>query len=258
MNGICAFSGHGAGNEYRLFEGDCFENMASLEEHSIDLVCADLPYGTTFNKWDSRLSMERLWESFRRVCKPGAAVVLSTQQPFTSVVAVSNLKNYRCEWIWEKGCATGFLNAQVYPLKAHENILVFCDRAPIYNPQKTYGHKNYTGSDDGVSQNYGKYRSKRKYGTDGSRFPRTVLKFAHEKGHHPTQKPAPLLEYLIRTHSNPGGVVLDCVMGSGSTGVAALRAGRLFIGIERDAKYFAAAGIRIAEAAAALQGVIHE
>lgn len=203
------------------------------------MVLTDLPYGTTSNQWDSVIPMDELWAAWKRVCKPGAPIVLFTQQPFTTVVAASNLGQLKTELIWEKPQGTNFLNAKKYPMKVHENILVFCDRTPPYNPQKTTGAKPYVTGKNRGSSNYRPMQEMRTVNTDGSRYPRSVLRFTSEKGQHPTQKPVGLCEWLIRTYSNEGDTVLDCTMGSGSTGVAAINAGRSFIGIERDAGYFA-------------------
>lgn len=231
--------------------GDCLALMADLPDASIDAVIGDLPYGTTANKWDSIIPLDEMWAQFRRVCKPGAPIVLFSQQPFTTTLAASNIEQLKSEWIWRKPQGTGFLNAKRYPLKSHENILVFCDRLPPYNPQKSQGHKPYVVGKNKGSTNYRELDPERG-GTvcvDGSRYPTTVLEFGvtkSERGAHPTQKPVALLEYLIRTYSNEGDLVLDPTMGSGSTGVAALNAGRRFVGIERDAGYFAVAEERIA------------
>jgi DNA modification methylase len=209
--------------------------MQTLEPASVDLICCDLPYGTTANKWDSIIPLDRLWTAWKRLAKPGAPVVLFTQQPFTTSVALSNRKQFRTEWIWEKSQGSGFLNARRYPLKEHENILVFCDRMPLYNPQKSTGAKPYKVSGGTrLSTNYGKFTKTVTANTDGSRFPTSVLRFNSDRGLHPTQKPEALLDYLIRTYSDPGHVVLDCCMGSGTAGAAAIRAGRRFVGIERD------------------------
>ncbi len=214
--------------------------MKTLPDASVDMVLTDLPYGTTQNKWDSLISLDQLWAAWKRVCKPGAPIVLFTQQPFTTTVAASNLKQFKTEWIWVKSKATGHLNAKRYPLKAHENILVFCDRTPPYHPQmgtgKPYSNSHKPGDSGG---NYGTvgYSSVKNCTT---RYPQTILTFpvAHKAKHHDTEKPVALLEYLINTYTCPNMTVLDCTMGSGSTGVAALNTGRKFIGIERDPEYF--------------------
>jgi DNA modification methylase len=220
--------------------------MAKLPAGSVDMVLTDLPYGTTSNKWDSVIPMDKLWAEWKRICKPGTPIVLFTQQPFTTTVAASNLKELRVEWVWSKPQGTGFLNANRYPLKNHENILVFCDRQPPYYPQKSSGHKPYTTGRGRNSTNYRVFdRDTQTVNTDGTRYPKTVLPFNQEKGLHPTQKPTALLEYLIRTYTNESETVLDCTMGSGSTIVAAINAGRRGIGIEKDENYFNIARERV-------------
>lgn len=230
----------------RLMLGDCLLRMEEIEDGSVDMVLTDLPYGTTQNKWDSIIPLDQLWAAWKRICKPGAPIVLFTQQPFTTTVAASNLKQLKTEWVWEKPQGTGFLNANRYPMKNHENILVFCDGTPRYNPQKSFGHTPYTTGRGRKSTNYGDFDNTPTVCTDGSRYPKTVLKFNQEKGFHPTQKPVALLEYLIRTYSNEHDTILDCTCGSGSTGVAAINTGRKFIGIEKDETYYRIAEERIA------------
>jgi DNA modification methylase len=177
----------------------------------------------------------------------------STQQPFTTTVAASNLRQLKTEWIWEKARSTGFLNAKKYPLKSHENILVFCDRLPPYFPQKTMGAKPYvTRRPPSSSTNYSGDKGFVSVNTDGSRYPTSILRFpsanATDRGLHPTQKPLALLEYLVRTYMRQGDVLLDCCAGSGSSLVAALSTGRRFVGIERDPIYYATALERLKQA----------
>ena len=232
-----------------ILRGDCLELMNTIPAGSVDCIITDLPYGTTDNKWDCVIPMDLLWKAWRRVARPGAPIVLFTQQPFTTVVAQSNLKQLRTEWIWEKTMATGFLNANKYPLKIHENVLVFCDRLPPYSPQKTLGAKPYRSKRCAhSSSNYGFDKGGESINTDGSRYPTTVLrfpKFGTDRGSHPTQKPLALMEYLVRTYTAPRQLILDCCAGSGSTLVAAVRTGRQFIGIERDPEYWAKAVLRV-------------
>ena len=229
-----------------LLLGDCLERMKELPEASIDMILADLPYGTTNNKsWDSVIPLDQLWSAWNRVCRPGAPIVLFTQQPFTTTVAASNLSQLKTEWIWCKPQGTGFLNANRYPLKSHENILVFCDRLPPYYPQKSTGHKPYTTGRGKKTSNYGSFDNLETVNTDGSRYPKTVLNFNQEKGFHPTQKPVDLLEYLIKTYSLEGDLVLDATCGSGSTIVACDNTGRIGIGIERDQNYYDIAVSRV-------------
>lgn len=223
--------------------------MTKLPSCSIDLILADLPYGTTQNKWDSEIPLPPLWEQYWRIAKPNAAVVLTAQTPFDKVLGVSCLEHLKYEWIWEKTEATGHLNSKKCPMKAHENILVFYRALPIYNPQKTNGHVRKTAIQVNAKQssNYGAHTNKPPYDST-ERYPRSVQKFSTDKQKsklHPTQKPVALMEYLIRTYSNEGDLVLDNCMGSGSTGVATLNAGRRFIGIENNAEFFEIAKHRI-------------
>lgn len=232
-----------------LMHGDCLEMMKLIPDGSVDMVLCDLPYGTTQNGWDSLIPFPELWAEYKRVGKENCAFVLTAQPPFDKVLGCSNLAMLKYEWIWEKTKATGHLNAKKQPMKAHENVLVFYGKQATYNPQKTEG-KPYKGSGGGSkNDNYGDFEAVREGSQDGSRYPRSVIQFAHEsKPVHPTQKPVALMEYLIRTYTNEGYTVLDNTMGSGTTGVAAANTGRKFIGIERDDKYFAIAQKRIEDA----------
>ena len=233
-----------------LMHGDCLELMKQIPDGSVDMILCDLPYGTTRNKWDSVISLDGLWEQYERITKPNGAILLFAQCPFDKVLGCSRLNMLRYEWIWEKTEATGFLNAKKMPLKAHENILVFYRTLPVYNPQFTNG-KPYRYKKDGISSvNYGESSGTGMIENTGKRHPRSILRFQKEKGFHPTQKPVALLEYLIKTYTNPGAVVLDNCMGSGSTGVACVNTNRRFIGIELDPGYFDIATKRISEAAA--------
>jgi site-specific DNA-methyltransferase (adenine-specific) len=234
--------------------GDCLEKMKDIPDGAVDCIICDLPYGTTSNKWDSVIPMDHLWAEWKRICKPGTPIILFTQMPFTITVGASNIKQLRTEWIWQKPQGTGFLNANRYPLKSHENILVFCDEAPPYYPQKETGHKPYKTGRGRSSTNYRKFdRETETINLDGTRYPKTVLSFNQEKGLHPTQKPVALLEYLIKTYTEPGAVILDCCIGSGSTAVAAIKTGRRFVGIERDATYHAIAENRISQAQSVIE-----
>lgn len=228
--------------------GDCFDILPQIEMNSIDLVLADIPYGTTQCKWDSVLDLQRMWSELYRVAKPKAAVVLFSAQPFTSVLVASNLKHWRTEWIWEKGNATGFLNAKKQPLRAHENIQVFYRQQPVYNPQMTDGHERKTSKRKIVGSDcYGQADNEVVYDST-TRCPRDVQKFSSDKQKsklHPTQKPVALLQYLIETYSNPGEMVLDFTMGSGSTGVACQKSARNFVGIEKDPEIFKVAKQRL-------------
>ena len=233
-----------------LIKGNCLEKMKDIEDKSIDMILCDLPYGTTQNKWDSIIPLDKLWEQYCRVIKDNGAIVLFAQTPFDKVLGCSNLKMLKYEWIWEKTSATGHLNAKKMPMKAHENILVFYKKLPTYNPQKTTGHTpvhSYTKHQDDGS-NYGKTLIGISGGGSTERYPRSVQVFKTDKQKealHPTQKPVDLLEYLIKTYTNEGETVLDNTMGSGSTGVAAVRLNRNFVGIELDDTYFEIANKRI-------------
>lgn len=232
----------------QLIQGDCLERMNEIPDGSVDMVLTDPPYGTTACKWDSIIPLEPMWEQLKRVIKPNGAIVMTSSQPFSSALVMSNPKLFKYEWVWHKNRATGALNANRMPLKDHEQVLVFSGKK--YQPQKTKGHKPvnnfYTRSHGSC---YGSDRGKSGGGST-ERYPRTVQRFDCERGHHPTQKPVPLMEYLIKTYTNEGETVLDFTMGSGTTGVACVNTGRSFIGIELDPDYFAIAEKRIQEAEA--------
>lgn len=233
----------------QLYNGDCIEVMKTLPEKSVDLILTDPPFGTTQNKWDSVIPFADLWGGYERVIKDNGAIVLFGQGLFSDELACSNKKMFRYRLVWEKTKAGGFLNARRMPLQAHEDILVFYKKLPTYNPQMSEG-KPYVKKavSNGDGKNYGKFdRVGQINVNEGTRFPRSVIKFSNDNHNslHPTQKPVDLLEYLIKTYTNEGDVVLDSCMGSGSTGVAALNCERKFIGIELDPNYFAIAERRI-------------
>ena len=234
--------------EYNLLNGDCLELMEAIPDDSIDMVLCDMPYGTTECKWDKTLDLTEVWKHINRITKNNAAICLFSAQPFTSILINSNLKNYRTEWVWEKPAATGFLNAKIQPLRAHENIIVFYRKKPTYNPQITHGHPRKTASRKNVnSECYGDAIKMQHYDST-SRYPRDVIIFPSDKqliSLHPTQKPVSLCEYFIKTYSNENDVILDFTMGSGTTGIACLNTNRKFIGIEKDDKYFELAKSRI-------------
>ena len=232
-----------------LINADCLEAMKGIPAGTVDVVMADPPYGTTSCRWDSVIPLDVMWEAILRVIKPGGVAVLMAQTPFDKCLGVSNIAMLKYEWIWEKTSATGHFNAKKMPMKAHENILVFCDRTPTYNPQMTHGHARKTTlrRKELNSECYGKNTRDSAYDST-SRYPRDVQVFSSDKQRgavHPTQKPLALMEYLIHTHTNPGETVLDFCMGSGTTGVAAKNLGRDFIGIEIDRDYFEIAQGRI-------------
>ena len=224
-----------------LYRGDCLRILPTLPPESVDLILADPPYGTTQCKWDSVIDLDEMWKALNYVIKPNGAIVLLAQSPFDKILGTSNIEQLRYEWIWEKGNATGFLNAKKMPLKAHENILVFYKKLPTYNPQMTEGHARKISKNRAFSSEcYGETESPCSYDST-QRYPRSVQRFS--KGPqglniHPTQKPIELMEYLIKTYSNENDTVLDFSMGSGTTGLACINTDRNFIGIELNKKYY--------------------
>ena len=232
-----------------LLQGDCLELLPTIQDNSIDMILADLPFGMTANQWDSVIPMDQLWDHYTRILKVGGVVALFGAEPFSSNLRLSNPKWYRYDWYWIKNRGSGFLNAKRMPLKAVETISIFYPRLPLYNPQMTVG-KPYRTKNHTISNNW---NSSYKIGwiTDnkGTRYPVNAIHFNKiAKTVHPTQKPVDLLEYLIKTYTNEGMTVLDNCMGSGSTGVAAKHLKRNFIGMELDKKYFEIAKQRIKEA----------
>ena len=232
-----------------LIQGDCLEVMKNIPSASVDMILCDLPYGTTRNKWDTCLNLSKLWEQYKRIIKGNGATVLFSQMPFTAALVMSNPKMFRYEWIAEKSLATGFLNAKRMPMKAHENILVFYKKLPTYNAQMTKG-KPYSITRRDIGGQYLHNFESIETKNEGTRCPRDVLRdlwqpYCGGKMYHPTQKPVPLLAYLIKTYTNAGDTVLDNCMGSGSTGVACVNTKRDFIGVELDENYFDIARRRI-------------
>ena len=234
--------------------GDCLEVMKSIPNNSIDAIITDPPYGTTACKWDSVIDFELMWEQLNRIIKPNGAIVLFGSEPFSSALRMSNIKNYKYDWIWEKNNSTGFQLASVMPLKKHEVISIFSDgnTYPLskniarYIPQNLIevnkvnkrGSKSKYLTESGCKEN--SYIQKK------TNYPTSILKIDKvNKTVHPTQKPIALMEYLIKTYTNENETVLDFTMGSGSTGVASKILNRNFIGIEQDANYFNIATDRI-------------
>ena len=234
----------------QLIKGDCLVEMQNIPSGSIDMICTDPPFGTTACKWDSVIPFDPMWEQLNRIIKPNGAIVLFGSEPFSSALRMSNIKNYKYDWVWNKIKPGAFAVAKYRPLGSTENISVFAlnkhNYYPIMEAQKPRTGKIYASSDsasvkynDGVLRNYDK------------KYPKTLITFsnANQKGKmHPTEKPVPLLEYLIKTYTNEGDTVLDFTMGSGTAGVAAKNLNRNFIGIEMDDKYFEIASKRIANA----------
>ena len=236
-----------------IYLGDCLELMPKfVESKSVDMIFCDLPYGTTQNKWDSVIPLDELWKEYNRVIKDNGAIVLFAQTPFDKVLGASNLKMLKYEWVWEKTQATGHLNAKKMPMKAHENILVFYKKLPTYNPQKTTGHKPMNSGVRRSSLKNENYNEINKvdlpFGGDTDRYPRTVLEFKSDKQKnylHPTQKPLSLIEYMIRTYTNEGDLILDNTCGSGTTGLGAKNLRRNYIMMEQDPKYYEIACKRV-------------
>ena len=239
---------------YKLYNGDCLEIMDKLIEEGVkvDCVLTDPPYGTTQCKWDTIIPFDEMWKRLNKLIKPNGAIVLFGNEPFSSALRMSNIKNYKYDWIWEKEQGINQLNAKRMPLKNYENICVFYKKPCLYNPQMTQG-KPYKADRCTFSKNiestYGKQVDRVVTVNDGYRYPLTIIKFNRElsskKRVHPTQKPILLMEYLIKTYTNENELVLDFTMGSGSTGVACLNTDRKFIGIELDENYFEIAKNRI-------------
>ena len=236
-----------------LMQGDCLDRMKEIPDGSVDMILCDLPYGTTQNKWDSVIPFEPLWEQYRRIAKRNAAIVLTASQPFTSAVVMSNLRQFKCEWIWQKNAGSNFGSTKFQPMKEHESVLVFSRGTPSYNPimqERSESGKlavkrpiaSNTKSSPTYRVSLGPTEAVLR---NELRVPSSVQKFNRERGLHPTQKPVALMEYLIRTYTLEGGVVLDNCLGSGTTGVACRNLTRKFIGVEMDETYFNVAKERI-------------
>ena len=230
----------------KILCGDCLEKMKDIPDGSVDMVLTDPPYGTTACKWDTVIPLEPMWEQLKRVIKPNGAIVMTASQPFTTTLIASNMKMFKYCWYWEKP-HTGQLNCKKMPLKNIEEVCIFQDSIS-YNPQFTKGkpytlkRKNYKGSDC-----YGKQIDHTTI-SNGKRYPKQILKFSEGNKVHPTQKPVALMEYLIKTYTNEGDLVLDFACGSGTTCVACVNTGRNYIGIEKVQKYVDITRQRIAEA----------
>ena len=234
-----------------LMLGDCLERMKEIPDGSVDMILTDPPYGTTACKWDSIIPLEPMWEQLKRIIKPSGAIVMTASQPFTSILVCSNLKMFKCEWIWEKDGGSNFATVKYQPMKEHESVLIFGKGKTTYNQikQERIGSrkgKDTTTIDSGRRESvYGAQQGGKRLNVGKMRCPRSIQRFSRERGLHPTQKPVALMEYLIKTYTNEGETVLDFTMGSGTTGVAAKNLNRKFIGIEMDEGYFNIAKERI-------------
>ncbi|MEC1393657.1 site-specific DNA-methyltransferase [Bacillus velezensis] len=230
----------------RIYQMDCLEGMKLIPDRSIDMILCDLPYGTTRNNWDVVIDLNKLWTQYERIIKDSGAIVLTAQTPFDKILGSSNLKLLKYEWIWVKKRPTGHLNSKKMPMKAHENILVFYKKTPVYNPQGLIKKDIPTVRKGrrGNGQNYGK--SDKDAIQKFENYPKDILQFPQDsKGIHPTQKPVALFEYLIKTYTNENDVVLDNCMGSGTTAVSATLNNRKWLGFETDKEYIKLANERL-------------
>jgi len=231
--------------------GDCLEVMPLLPDKSIDMILCDLPYGTTACKWDTIIPFEPLWAQYERIIKDNGAIVLFGSEPFSSALRMSNIKHYRYDWKWDKVKPSTGLHAKIMPLKDYEDIMVFYKKKAIYNPQMK--EANIRIDKPRIANNgeaFGGKEILRQHKNNGLSYPRAILRFSNANQNnrlHPTQKPVDLCEYLIKTYTNEGEIVLDNCIGSGTTAIAALNTGRFFIGIEKEEKYVEIARKRIAE-----------
>ena len=232
---------------------DCLDFMPNIPDKSIDMILADLPYGTTRCKWDTIIPFEPLWEQYKRIIKDNGAIVLTASQPFTSALVMSNIKMFKYCWIWEKTRVTGFLDCKRKPLLNYEDVCVFSVKQSIYNPQGLIKgkFKNSCPCKDNPEYMVGKVYGKIKQTefAEYKNYPRRIIEFSNPNNHsiHPTQKPVTLFEYLIRTYTSVGDVVLDNVAGSGTTAIACINTKRNYILIEKDKHYCEIINNRIKE-----------
>jgi site-specific DNA-methyltransferase (adenine-specific) len=233
-----------------LYHGDCLEVLPHLNTlGQVDMILADPPYGTTACKWDSIIPLEPMWEQLKRIIKPNGAIVMTSAQPFTSKLVMSNVEMFKYEWIWNKALHSNPLIAKIQPLNAHENVLIFYKKQCVYNPQMETGRVIKRGAERvGSSETKGTAKIVRGKNSTKERYPKRIIDISNANKtdvKHPTQKPVALMEYLIKTYTNEGDTVLDFTMGSGTTGVACKNLNRFFIGIEKEEKYCEIAKERI-------------
>lgn len=235
-----------------LLNGDCLELMKNIPDKSVDMILCDLPYGTTACKWDSVIPFEPLWEQYNRIIKDNSAIALFGTEPFSSKLRLSNISDYKYDWIWDKKIPSGMCNAKIQPMRQTENISIFIKGKSYYNPQMIKRDKPIKagGLKDSYSGGNAGQTMKPLHKTYDEKYPTTLIEFdkVRRGSLHPTQKPVELLEYLIKSYTNECDLVLDNCMGSGTTGVACINTNRRFIGIELDSTYFQIAKKRIEEA----------
>ncbi len=231
-----------------IYNEDCIKGMQSIPDGSVNLILCDLPYGTTKNKWDVIIPFESLWKEYKRIIKENGAIVLFGDGLFTMKAILTNEKMWRYNLIWDKTRGCDFLNANVKPLKSHEDIMVFYKKKPTYNKQVWFSTPYKRTKNGSLSDNYGDRKAAWSESDDGSRNPLSIISFSRDASRfHPTQKPVALLEWLIKTYTNEGDIVLDNAFGSGSTLVAAVNTNRHYIGFELDKNYFDIACQRLDE-----------
>lgn len=235
----------------KVIQGDCLEEMKNIPDKSIDMILCDLPYGTTACKWDTIIPFEPLWEQYKRIIKDNGAIVLTASQPFTSALVMSNVKNYKHNWVWNKIRGSGHLLAKKRPMMASEDILVFSNGTPTYNPQMRERNKPRKSTNKGNTQCYAGDGKEFNGETLDKRYPINIIEFSKSSGKdmllHPTQKPVALFEYLIKTYTNEGDIVLDNCAGSGTTAIACINTNRNYILIEKEPEYIDIINKRIAE-----------
>ena len=236
----------------KLIQGDCLEEMKNIPDGSVDMILTDPPYGTTACKWDSIIPLEPMWKELKRIIKSNGAIVMTASQPFTTTLIASNMDMFKYCWVWEKSHPTGFALSKKRPLKYQEDVCVFYGKQSTYNPQMWNGKPNHGDNNylKGLNTNSSSQPNLKavKARKDGVKYPRDIIKVnSHNRADlsHPTQKPVPLMEYLIKTYTNENETILDFTMGSGTTGVACKNTNRNFIGIELDKDYFKIAQKRI-------------
>jgi site-specific DNA-methyltransferase (adenine-specific) len=231
----------------KIYQGDCLELMPIIPDKTIDMILCDLPYGITDCKWDNIINIELMWKEYTRIIKDRGAIVLTSSQPFTSMLVMSNLSLFKYEWIWKKTKASNFQLAKYNPMKIHENVLVFYKKTPIFNQQNLVTGNFYNSRKGGKQMTHLAHFNP-EYVSKGKNYNKSILEFnSVHKPFHPTQKPVALFEYLIKTYTNENDLVLDNCIGSGTTAIACINTNRHFIGIEKEQKYVDIANKRIKE-----------